>query len=159
MRIPIIVTNLLVALLAFPISMDTSMGLVILAVTLFLVGLSRKALLLRKKTLRFPLQRIMSAALDEQWAGLYHLSANLLRYYSLPLLALGVIWPAFLGVVLIVFMTPPLVEYVRHRPRLDLPRFTLLYWSEMLAYQVGVWWGCAKRRTLDPLLPRVSLGW
>lgn len=93
----------------------------------------------------------------EHAASLYHLSANVVRYYSLPLLLLGALQPGLLPVLLLLFLIAPVGDYRRLRPVLSLPRFVGLYWLEMAAYQLGVWYGCWRRRTLQPLLPTLRL--
>ena len=35
------------------------------------------------------------------------------------------------------------------------PAFVGLYWLELAAYQLGIWRGCWRWRTLRPLLPRL----
>lgn len=49
---------------------------------------------------------------------------------------------------------PPLLEWVRRWPRLDPLRWTALRILDDLAYGAGVWAGCARERTLDPLVPQ-----
>ena len=91
-------------------------------------------------------------------AALYHLGANVTRYYSLPLLAIGLRWPASLPALAILLLTPPIIDYYRLQPRLALPHFIGLYWLELTAYQLGVWGGCWQRRTFRPLWPKLRWG-
>jgi mycofactocin system glycosyltransferase len=48
---------------------------------------------------------------------------------------------------------PPLIEWLRLRPRLDPLRWMLLCLADDVAYGSGVWAGCVRTRTLAPLLP------
>ena len=59
--------------------------------------------------------------------------------------------------VLLLQVIPPVVDHRRLRPKTTLLSFTLLYWSEMAAYQIGIWLGCLRWRTLRPLMPILRL--
>ncbi|MDS4021783.1 MAG: mycofactocin biosynthesis glycosyltransferase MftF [Candidatus Competibacter sp.] len=113
---------------------------------------------IRKLGVVVPARRVGAAVLREQVAALYHLSANLTRYYGLPLLAIGGLWPTLLPAVAVAMLVAPLGDYRRQKPALSLPLFVALYWLEMAAYQIGVWRGCWQRRTPWPLLPRSRWG-
>ena len=47
------------------------------------------------------------------------------------------------------------VDYAVRRPALDPVRFGALRIADDLAYATGVWLGCARHRTLGPLLPQI----
>ena len=66
----------------------------------------------------------------EHAAALYHLSANAVRYYSLPLLVIGGIQPFTLPAILLLLIVAPLADHRRLRPQLS------LYWS--LSAQYGL---------------------
>ncbi|NTU84591.1 MAG: mycofactocin system glycosyltransferase [Chloroflexales bacterium] len=113
---------------------------------------------LGRNGVRLPTRQVIGAVLHAHRAALYHLGANVTRYYSLPLLAAALLWPHLLSAAAILLLTPPAIDYYRLRPRLSLPLFTGLYWLELTAYQLGVWAGCWRWRTLRPLLPALRLG-
>jgi hypothetical protein len=92
-------------------------------------------------------------------AALYHLGANVTRYYSLPLLAAALRWPNLRPALALLLLVPAVSDYYRLRPQMALPAFVGLYWLELGAYQLGVWAGCLKRRTLKPLLALLRPGW
>jgi hypothetical protein len=50
---------------------------------------------------------------------------------------------------------PPLVDWWRRRPPIDPLRWSLASVADDSAYGIGVWWGCLRARSLDPLLPSV----
>jgi mycofactocin system glycosyltransferase len=112
---------------------------------------------LRRAGATVPLPRIGEAVLREHGASFYHLSANVTRYYSLPLLVAGLFWPALLLTLAPLVLIAPISDHRRQRPRLSLPAFVGLYGLEMAAYQLGVWRGCLQRGTLRPLLPKLKL--
>lgn len=115
--------------------------------------IGRKQRDLRQHGVHLPWGRVSAAVLLQHRAAFYHLGANVTRYYSLPLLALALLWRPLLPALLLLCLTPPVLDYYRLRPRLALPFFVSLYWLELGAYQVGVWRGCRERRTLRPLAP------
>lgn len=115
------------------------------------VGRKRRELL--RHGVHLPWGRVSAAVLLQHRAAFYHLGANVTRYYSLPLLALALLWRPLLPALLLLCLTPPALDYYRLRPRLSLPLFVGLYWLELGAYQIGVWRGCRERRTLRPLAP------
>ncbi len=49
-----------------------------------------------------------------------------------------------------------LSDWSAHRDALDPVRYSALHVADDAAYGAGVWVGCARRRTLGPILPRVS---
>ncbi len=50
-------------------------------------------------------------------------------------------------------LLPPVVEWVRTRPDLDLPRWVAASIADDVAYGAGVWLGCLRTRSWGPLLP------
>lgn len=115
--------------------------------------IGRKRRELQRHGVHLPRGRVTAAVLLQHRAAFYHLGANVTRYYSLPLLALALLWRPLLPALLLLCLTPPALDYYRLRPRLSLPLFVGLYWLELGAYQIGVWRGCRERRTLRPLAP------
>ncbi len=61
---------------------------------------------------------------------------------------------AAIGLVLV----PPLVDWVRRLPDLDLPRWVAASVVDDAAYGAGVWRGCFRERTFGPLLPTLRGG-
>jgi len=53
-------------------------------------------------------------------------------------------------------LVPPIVDWVRRRPDLDLPRWVVASVVDDLAYGAGVWTGCIRARSFGPLLPAVG---
>jgi len=50
-------------------------------------------------------------------------------------------------------ITPPLLDWLDRRPPLDPARYVAARLLDDLGYSLGVWQGCAGRRTIRPLLP------
>ena len=78
-------------------------------------------------------------------------SATMLAWPALALLAVrgGRARRAAMALALL----PPIVEWVRIRPDLDLPRWVAASIADDLAYGTGVWKGCLRTRSWGPLMP------
>jgi mycofactocin glycosyltransferase len=53
-------------------------------------------------------------------------------------------------------LTPPLLDWLDRRPPLDPARYVAARLLDDVGYSLGVWQGCAERRTIRPLLPRLG---
>ncbi len=155
MALPLVSLLLLLALAGLGIAWLVSPVLLLLAVVAVVLEIAQKTRQLRRAGVDLPARQVRRAILLEHGASLYHLGANVARYYSVPLLLVGLLWPPLLLPLLLLLLVPPITDYRRLRPQLALPLFIALYWLELAAYQVGVWRGCWQQRTLRPLLPLV----
>ncbi len=81
-------------------------------------------------------------------------SATMLAAPGLALLATRGRRGARAALVLVV--VPPVVEWVRRRPDLGLPRWVAASVADDVAYGAGVWTGCVRARSFGPLLPAVG---
>ncbi len=115
----------------------------------------------RLKALGVPNRTGATAILRGQATGLYHLSRQLVRYYSA---GVGVLAVACLSgrarrrtlfALAAAAVVPGLVDWPRLRPRLGLAAFVGAHLLDEAAYQVGTLYGCLRQRTLAPL--RVEL--
>ncbi len=53
-------------------------------------------------------------------------------------------------------LAPPLLDWLDRRPPLDPARYVAARLLDDIGYSLGVWQGCAQRRTVRPLLPRLG---
>jgi mycofactocin glycosyltransferase len=53
-------------------------------------------------------------------------------------------------------LAPPLLDWLDRRPPLDPARYVAARLLDDVGYSLGVWQGCATRRTIRPLLPRLG---
>jgi mycofactocin system glycosyltransferase len=53
-------------------------------------------------------------------------------------------------------LAPPLLDWLDRRPPLDPARYAAARLLDDVGYSLGVWQGCAGRRTVRPLLPRLG---
>jgi mycofactocin system glycosyltransferase len=53
-------------------------------------------------------------------------------------------------------LAPPLLDWLDRRPPLDPVRYVAARLLDDVGYSLGVWQGCAERRTVQPLLPQLG---
>jgi mycofactocin system glycosyltransferase len=85
--------------------------------------------------------RPLGSAISRTWWPVALPTAITVRRLRLPLAAL--------------ILAPPLLDWVDRRPPLDPARYVAARLLDDAGYCLGVWQGCAKRRTVLPLLPLV----
>jgi mycofactocin system glycosyltransferase len=83
--------------------------------------------------------RPLGSAISRVWWPLALPAAVAVRRLRLPLAAL--------------VLAPPLLDWLDRRPPLDPARYVAARLLDDAGYSVGVWQGCATRRTVRPLLP------
>ena len=83
--------------------------------------------------------RPLGSAISRTWWPAAVPAAIAVRRLRLPLAAL--------------VLAPPLLDWLDRRPPLDPARYVLARLLDDAGYSLGVWQGCAERRTVRPLLP------
>jgi len=83
--------------------------------------------------------RPLGSAISRTWWPVALPAAIAIRRLRLPLAAL--------------VLAPPLLDWLDRRPPLDPGRYTAARLLDDVGYSLGVWQGCAERRTVRPLLP------
>ena len=86
--------------------------------------------------------RPLGSALSRTWWPVALPAAVAVRRMRLPLAAL--------------VLAPPLLDWLDRRPPLDPARYAAARLIDDIGYSLGVWQGCAGRRTVRPLLPRLG---
>jgi mycofactocin system glycosyltransferase len=86
--------------------------------------------------------RPLGSAISRTWWPAVLLAALALRRARYPLAAL--------------VLAPPLLDWLDRRPPLDPARYVAARLLDDVAYSLGVWQGCAGRRTIRPLLPVIT---
>ena len=82
-------------------------------------------------------------------------SASLTRAWS-PALVLGLAFRRTRAVSALALLVPALSDWAADRQGLDPVRAVAVHVADDVAYGTGVWVGCARERTVVPLIPRVS---
>jgi mycofactocin system glycosyltransferase len=83
--------------------------------------------------------RPLGSAISRTWWPVALPAAIAVRRLRLPLAAL--------------VLAPPLLDWLDRRPPLDPARYVAARLLDDAGYSVGVWQGCAERRTVRPLMP------
>jgi len=83
--------------------------------------------------------RPLGSAISRTWWPVALPAAIAVRRLRLPLAAL--------------VLAPPLLDWLDRRPPLDPARYVAARLLDDAGYSLGVWQGCAERRTIRPLLP------
>lgn len=146
----------LAALTAASLNAPAALALLTLVAAVLIHEVIGKRRRLRRLGVVVPVQRVTAAVLREHFASMHGLSANVVRYYGLPLLGLAGLFPALLPAAGILFVLVPATDHRRLKPSCRLPTFVGLFWLEMIAYQLGVWRGCLAQRTLRPMIPKLQ---
>ncbi len=146
----------LAALTAASLNAPAALALLTLVAALLTHEVIGKHRRLRRLGAVVPVRRVAAAVLREHYASMHGLSANVVRYYSLPLLGLAGLFPALLPAASILFVLAPATDHRRLKPSCRLPTFVGLFWLEMIAYQLGVWRGCLAQKTLRPMIPKLQ---
>jgi len=81
--------------------------------------------------------------------------ANLVRAWS-PALVLGLASRRTRRAAALALLVPALRDWADNPSTLDPLRYAALHVADDAAYGVGVWAGCARARTIVPLVPRIS---
>ncbi len=80
---------------------------------------------------------------------------NLARAWS-PALVVGLAFRRTRKAAALALLLPALRDWAAGSEKADLPQYLALHMADDTAYGVGVWAGCARERTADPLVPKVS---
>jgi len=73
-----------------------------------------------------------------------------------PLVVATVVASTHPWAVAAIAIVPCLIEWLQLRPRMDPLRWTMARIADDIAYGAGVWTGCLRARSIEPLLPRVA---
>ncbi len=96
---------------------------------------------------------VLRATVRGNLAYTYHLARHLTRYYTLPLLLVGLMLPPLLVLLFMLMGIVIGVDYVRLRPNMRLGAYAWCAVLDDCAYEIGVVRGCVQHRTWKPLWP------
>ncbi|HET9919852.1 MAG TPA: hypothetical protein VFQ30_08435 [Ktedonobacteraceae bacterium] len=127
-----------------------------LALLLTLFGAFMRWRRVRQQRLPIGPLAVLRATLRGHLAYTYHLCRHVTRYYTLPMLLVGLLLPPLLPLALIPCAAVIGVDYVRLRPDMGLGEYALCSFLDDCAYGVGVIQGCITHRTWKPLVPVIK---
>jgi len=99
---------------------------------------------------------VFKATLRSNLAYTYHLCRHITRYYTLPLLLLGVILFPLEILIAVMLCIVVGVDYVRLKPEMNIAGYALCAILSDCAYEIGIVQGCVKHRTWKPLVPIIK---
>jgi mycofactocin system glycosyltransferase len=124
------------------------------AVAAYAAGAALLARRLRKARLPVAVTRPMAEAVLHTWLGTGRWSVQVA---APAVLAMALRPGAGRLVATALLAGPPLHEWLRRRPSLNLLGFSLGMLADEIAYGAGVWHGCVRERLWTPLLPVIRL--
>ncbi|MBO0792312.1 MAG: hypothetical protein J2P36_15390, partial [Ktedonobacteraceae bacterium] len=102
---------------------------------------------------RIASRTLLIATLRAHLSYTYHLCRHLTRYYTLPLVLLGLLFPPLLLLPSVLYAIVIGVDYTRLRPTMSLWHYILVALLDDCSYALGVLKGCLQRKTWKPLVP------
>ncbi|MGH2496685.1 MAG: mycofactocin biosynthesis glycosyltransferase MftF [Ktedonobacteraceae bacterium] len=133
-----------------------SMLFFLFATMFTLFGTRKRLVALRRQRISLNPFVVLRATLRGHLSYVYHLCRHLTRYYTLPALLVGMIFPPLLLLAFILCAIVIGVNYARLRPRMTTSSFAFCSLLDDCAYEIGVLLGCIKQRTWKPLLPVIK---
>ena len=103
-----------------------------------------------------PARFVFIATLRGHLAYTYHLCRHLTRYYTLPMLLIGLLIPPLLPFTIVICGIVTAVDYVRLKPDIHFGWYMLYALLENCAYEWGVMKGCMRERMWKPLWPVIK---
>ena len=110
----------------------------------------------RQQHIPLPFMTVFKATLRGNLAYTYHLCRHLTRYYTLPLLLIGLLLFPFAILIAIMLCIVASVDYWRLKPSMNWIEYTLCAILNDCAYEIGVVQGCVKYKTWKPLMPIIK---
>lgn len=108
-----------------------------------------------KKKLPIGFFTILLATFRGYLVVFYHWCSFVSRYYLVAIPFLLILAPIAGALIFAAHLLVSLGEYLIKKPRLNFLLFFLYFTLEQLAYQSGVWWGCIKKLSFNPVNPQI----
>jgi len=142
------------ALLAFAVE---SFPLFLSSFLFFLIDCLMKFSRARRSRISFRFSALLRSIVQEYAAFFYHICSFLSRYYLFFALLAWPFYPPVSFMALGAHLLTMVVEYRMHQPKLNPFSFLFYFTLEQLFYQLGVWGGCLKHLTFNPVFPGIVL--
>jgi cellulose synthase/poly-beta-1,6-N-acetylglucosamine synthase-like glycosyltransferase len=128
-------------------------GTFLSALSLTLFSTRNRHQKVQQQHIPIPFVTVFKATLRGNLAYTYHLCRHLTRYYTLPLLLLGLLFFPFAILIAIMLCIVVSVDYWRLKPSMNWFAYAVCAILNDCAYEVGVVQGCIKQKTWKPLMP------
>ncbi|MGB6067203.1 MAG: mycofactocin biosynthesis glycosyltransferase MftF [Desulfomonilaceae bacterium] len=80
----------------------------------------------------------------------YHLTRHLIRYHLILMTLIAFMLPTTVPVFVAIVLLPVFTEFFKKKPSLSFPMFLVLFLTEQVSYQAGVFWGCLREKSFRP---------
>ena len=110
----------------------------------------------RQQHIPMPFITVFKATLRGNLAYTYHLCRHLTRYYTLPLLLIGLLFLPLVILIALMLCIVVSVDYWRLKPSMNWIAYAVCAILSDCAYEIGIVQGCVKYRTWKPLVPIVK---
>lgn len=114
---------------------------------------------LRQENLPLPFASILLATARSYLGFFYHICAFVSRYYLGCSFLCSYHFPSVMIVILAMHLLAGTVEFFIKKPSLTLFSYWCFFSLEQLSYQSGVWWGCLKHLSFNPVNPLIRFAW
>ncbi|MFC1839452.1 mycofactocin biosynthesis glycosyltransferase MftF [Thermodesulfobacteriota bacterium] len=123
---------------------------------ILVVDTHKKWMRAKKKDLPIKYRQVLFAIFRGYFVSLYHWCAFFSRYY---LVMAFLLFPFFPTVFLVLFINHFIIsfcEFFLRKPSMNIAGFIYFFTIDQLAYQLGVWFGCFKYLSFNPVNPEIS---
>jgi mycofactocin glycosyltransferase len=122
----------------------------------FVAETATKALRLHRKGVCISIGKVCLSVLRMYMSYFYIMSSHLIRYYLFLFLLLGFAFHSLWALAFSFLMLAASVDYSAKRPRLAFPAFLLYYVLDHISYQLGVFTGCLRARSIRSYRVRLT---
>jgi len=122
-----------------------------------LLDVTKKSLHINKQKVKITPFKVFFSVIRSHFSFYFFISFHIARYYLIVLIIFGFLWYSLWFFSAFTISVTSIVDYSTKKPQLPYPIFLFYYIVEHLAYQIGVFAGCLKRRKFRSYCPRFSL--
>lgn len=131
----------------------------------FLIGLCSIILIIdtctkwaqvKKEDLPIKYSQVLSAVLRGYFVSIYYWGAFFSRYYLVMAFLFFPVFPTLCLVLFINHFIVSICEIFLKKPSSNIFSFIYFFSLDQLAYQMGVWYGCFRYLTFNPVNPKIS---
>ena len=123
---------------------------------ILLLDATHKWIPVKKKDLPLKYSQILPAVFRGYFVSIYYWCAFFSRYYLITAFLFLLIFPALSLVLFINHIVISFCEFFIKKPSTGIQGFIYYFTIDQLAYQLGVWYGCFKYLSFNPVNPKIS---
>lgn len=127
-----------------------------LCVIVLFIDTRNKWVQVKKKDLPIKYTEILQAVIRGYFVSAYYWCAFFSRYYLVMAFLLFPFLPTLCLILFINHFVISICEFFIKKPSLNIAGFIYFFTIDQLAYQLGVWFGCFKYLSFNPVNPEIS---